>query len=586
MNNPIYNQPYFQQCYPLCNQLPYQSCFLCNYPQYCPVDEPSDRTDFSNMKVVIRGGTTSEPTYQNIPKGADLAKVIQKELDEDRYQNALLLSTQPGTGKTHAVMHGILPWAIERDMEVLYVSSRTAINTQVKRELTDIVGLPNLKKELTPEGLRVRTEFGCMTVITYHKLYSMMLTEKTELNKYEIFIFDEVHALLEDAMFVGITGYILNHMVEIFGGRIRIYMTATPEEILPQLKRIEGIHPIRVIHMPRDYSYLNPHFFSRKEDIVRIINEDHTQKKWLVYIPYISEGEAFRREITHPTCMMNGKEREQNEEKWYQILEGQKFDEKVCIVTSIVDAGVNFHDDQLKNVVVFTTSPVTLTQVLGRKRRKKEEKVNLYVQCPTAEAIQMDLYHNREVQTALRTFRENKAKFMRNHILMPTNMDLRAAMYLDQAGEISPNSLALVHLQNEEERLQQILDYGKAHNDSVCFDRFVARWLRLSLPERSQCWLDEEFSGTGRRTFRNFLKQYCGLEMDHEAFQKFALEFQTQCVAAYGKGTGGKDRTDRIWGIQKLNNKLEELNMPYNVVLRDNVHKLYELVRSYDEIEE
>lgn len=80
--------------------------------------------------------------------------------------------------------------------------------------------------------------------------------------------------------------------------------------------------------MPRDYSYVVPHFFSKMEDIQRLINEDSTNHKWLVYIPYISEGKEFCKGLEHSYCMLNGKEPESHPEKWYEILEQQKFSEK------------------------------------------------------------------------------------------------------------------------------------------------------------------------------------------------------------------------------------------------------------------
>lgn len=337
------------------------------------------------------------------------------------------------------------------------------------------------------------------------------------------------------------------------------------------------MRPFTVIHMPRDYSFVNPYFFSQKADILRLINEDLTGEKWLVYIPFISEGIAFCKELKQSYCMLNGEEREKNPKKWYEILEREYFTEKVAVVTSTVDAGVNFKDDFLTNVVIFSTSPITFTQVLGRKRRKQGDHLNLYAWCPSPEKINSILQRNLTLQETLNSFWTNKCSFIRQSILDPVNVDFRSIMYLHKNGDIEPNHLTSVQLNKEAQQLQQFLDYAKEHKDPSFFDHFVARWLRLTLPKRSECWIDEQFSGAAKRQFMDYLQATCGQEMNETAFLAFVQEFQTKCIAAFGKAAGGKDRDDRAWKLTKLNNKLTELHIPFRVEC-NSIRKIYCLV--------
>ena len=531
-----------------------------------------------DLKVILKGREPEPPEKVLIEKGADLAKVLRKALDSATFETPILLSTQPGTGKTHGVLHGILPWAMEHDMKLLYVSSRTAINTQTKEQLIDITGQEQLKEELTREGIRRKTDFGPVTVVTYHKLYQLMVMDPQSLSGYGIFVFDEVHALVEDAMYVGFTEHVLQGIDEYFKGKLRVYMTATPDRILPRLMEMEASLRMKVIHMPRDYNYVIPHFFSKNSDIITQINADTSPAKWLVFMPSIKQGEKFAAELKCSYCMLNADERAANPEKWYKVLDQERFEEKICIVTAVVDAGVNFHDDQLKNVVIYSISPVTFTQVLGRKRKKPGETLHMYVHCPAPSDMEARLKRNLDTQSACRSFYDHKARFLQENILAPTDMDLRSLMYVYPDGGLEPNKLALAYLEDEEALLENYLKYSKEHKDPYCFDRFVARWLFLHLPPRSECWLDEQFTGTGRREFIRFLESCCGHEMSDTAFTRFASDFQKRCIAAFGKASGGKDRDDRSWGLQKINNKLTEHQLPYRVEL-DNVNKVYSLVQ-------
>lgn len=526
------------------------------------------------LKVNISGGKPAPPVRIIVPKGADLAKLLRKQLEMMDSPAALVLSAQTGQGKTHGILHGVVLWAQENGRKVVLVSSRVAINTQVKKELIEVTGQANLKDELTKEGIRVREEFGPVCVITYHRLYWLMVNDPDYLKDFDVLVFDEVHALLEDAMFVGFSGYVLNNLKHDFSNCIRLYMTATPDDILPLLLEIEAPRSVTVLHMPRDYSYVVPHFFSEREELIKLINTDASDHKWLIYIPYISMGKSFCKKLEHPWCMLNGEVREAHPDKWYEILDNQAFPEKVCVVTSIIDAGVNFRDDKLTNVVVFSTSPTTIIQVLGRKRRKCDEKVHLYSWCPMPCEIEQRLEYDQTKREALLSFWTHRCRYISQHILSPQKLDLRSLMYLHNNGEMEPNPLANVQLKNEINRLTQVLCHAQKHKDPACFDRFVCRWLRISVPERSVSWLDAKYSGNAKREFTEFLIANCGVEMDEEAFTLFAAGFQRKCIAAFGKAAGGRDRDDRPWKETKLNNKLEELLLPYHVVY-DKENKIY-----------
>ena len=402
------------------------------------------------MKITVNGGSPVEPIRKTIPKGANLAKELPKFLDSLDYCSPGFCSCQVGTGKTFGTIHGVLPWAIERELRMLYISSRVANNDQLKEEIIKVTGQEDLLEKLTAAGLRDKENFDYIDVLSYHKAYQYMIHDPEKLKGYDIVIIDEIQAFLEDSTFVGFTGEFFKEIPHIFAGAIRLYLSATPDDILPLQVQAEAPHTITVLHIPRDYSFVKPHFFSQKKVIQKAINEDKSDKKWYVFMSSIAAGKKFAEGLDCDCCFLNSEERMNNPDKWNEVIKNKLFPEKVAIFTGVVDVGVGFVDDKLQNVVIFSISPTTIIQVLGRKRRKsKNEVVNLYVCCPSVEAMNKRLEDNAAKREALSSFWAHKAAFIQQHILAVEKYDFRSLMHIRKDGSMEPNPLAYEYFKNE-----------------------------------------------------------------------------------------------------------------------------------------
>jgi len=62
-------------------------------------------------------------------------------------------------------------------------------------------------------------------------------------------------------------------------------------------------------------------------------------------------------------------------------------------VTKVLDNGVNIKDDELKHIVIYTNNQTEFIQMLGRKRRKDDEIVNLYLKHRSEDEMYRD-YNN------------------------------------------------------------------------------------------------------------------------------------------------------------------------------------------------
>ena len=516
------------------------------------------------MKVIIKGGEPAEPIRKTISKKANLVNELVKFIESLDYCRPGVLSCQVGKGKTHGIIHGALPWAIEKGLRILYISSRVANNDQLKAEIIKVTGQKDILEKLTAAGLREKENFGSIDVLSYHKAYQYMIHDPRMLEDYDLVVIDEVQAFLEDSTYVGFTGEFFKEIPKVFGGAIRLYLSATPDDIIPLLTEVEAPYTITVLHMPRDYSFVNPFFFYKKSEIQKAINEDKSDKKWYIFMPSIAAGKKFAEGLDCSCCFLNSEERLKNPEKWTEVISNKSFPEKVAIFTGVVDAGVGFVDDKLENVVIFSISPTTIIQVLGRKRRKNNEEVNLYVFCPSIETMKYRLEDNIAKREALSSFWNHKAAFVHQYILAPEKYDFRSLMHLKKDASMEPNSLAFVYYENEAKVIEKCLKYAKDNKDPYCFDRFVCRWLGIKVPPRSESWLDPEINGTGKSAFFDFMNSHCDVNMSEDDFAEFMREFPYKCVAAFGKTP--KDRFDREWGSLKFSNKMKDLNLPYHLV--------------------
>lgn len=165
-----------------------------------------------------------------------------------------------------------------------------------------------------------------------------------------------------------------------------------------------------------------------------------------------------------------------------------------------------------------------------------------------------------------------KAAFISKYVLDCDPVDLRNVVYMERSGSVELNYLAVKKYRLEADRIMSMIQYGERHKEEYCFERFVCRWLGRKLPEHADSWLDDNISGYAHEEFAFFMNQNKQIPMTKEAFEEFSKQFQKKCLAAFGKEKN--DRTDRIWGEQKINDKLKMNHQPYELIY-DNQKKIY-----------
>lgn len=155
----------------------------------------------------------------------------------------VIISAQTGRGKNFFIQNTIVPEILKHNrqnndnQQILILSNRIALNHQNKIELAKIIdkysnynySYENKLNKLTDEQLNDFFDFGSIKISSYHQLLSNNLLN----DDYAFVIIDECHFFTQDSLFNADTSKILDDIINKCENSIRIYMSATLDDILP-----------------------------------------------------------------------------------------------------------------------------------------------------------------------------------------------------------------------------------------------------------------------------------------------------------------------------------------------------------------
>lgn len=157
-------------------------------------------------------------------------KRVADVIVEDDFKNwksdiPVFISAQMGKGKNYFIENKLLRYVEELNIKnpknkVLILSNRIALREQTKN--------------------RIDRKFPFVKVLSYQSLLEY-IDSPFFTSSYSHIICDEAHFFTSDAMFNPTTNTILTKIVEKFEDSIRIYMTATPNEVLEFICEAENI---------------------------------------------------------------------------------------------------------------------------------------------------------------------------------------------------------------------------------------------------------------------------------------------------------------------------------------------------------
>lgn len=465
---------------------------------------------------------------------------------------------------------------------ILILSNRIALGRQEKKRLAKLYGREREIDKYTDDGLELLTELGNIFIYSYQKLAFFAQNPKSEeaqkiINKKFTFVIcDECHFFYNDALFNPYTQICLDFMIKYLRDTIRIYMTATPDEIFGYIIGEEinflykngwprNVKELPVYQINADYGYIDVVTFQDDKELEEMV-QDSGDEKWIIFVTKKEHGKRLlnqfsSRDMKAAFITSDSKKKEQEGHIAYvTLVERQSFEEKVLIATSVIDNGVNIKDKMVKNMVIFEHDQTRFLQMLGRIRVTDGQRIQLYI--PRVHKKDVSLHLSQCVRD-LRAFdklMDNPLAFYREYIGQETDMIRIKGMYFwDQQGHVIPNycfynKLKLYDLQFWA-RIKKQMDEG-CENAGLAE---VCHWLGLTL-EDVRSYHSEE-----KKTAEQELIDYMEASIGRVKKDKFSHEFSRLSVHAYGLRKEDKVRNPE-YGLNIMKKVLKEHHLPYSII--------------------
>lgn len=200
--------------------------------------------------------------------GIEKYKVYHEYFDETKIHNILkdkiqfwkpdtpvFISAQTGAGKSHFILNELIPYQSNKSVlykveslvlfphantpkyiylnpeAILILSNRLANSTQFKKDLCE-------KLDIHDDSLENTYRFKNIYIYTYQKFIKSI--KELPITKIRYVILDEAHFFIEDASFNSDTYHILDTVLKNFIFAVRIYMTATLDNVAKHICEAES----------------------------------------------------------------------------------------------------------------------------------------------------------------------------------------------------------------------------------------------------------------------------------------------------------------------------------------------------------
>lgn len=322
-----------------------------------------------------------------------------KDIDKLEYGESVCIFSSTGSGKTNAVEQII--FILKKQETIIILTNRRACKTQLIKDLLKKYGLKEIPEELM-DKLRITENIEVMT-------YQDFVKKKHRYHgKKFILVCDECHCFAEDSTFSVYPQQMINFLRVNLDNTKRIYLTATPDDVLPIIWDIEALsdkklYPLakdnfrdflrntpvaentRIKHtytMKSDWSYLTFKAYApdKKEDLIEYINKSCSDgQKALVFINNIAGGSDLKEQLVNCQHIYSD---EDKKTELHDIAVNEKFTSETLITTKVAENGLSLHDEKLSLIVAETYDPITLQQIIGRARVSRRNPREITVLIP------------------------------------------------------------------------------------------------------------------------------------------------------------------------------------------------------------
>lgn len=145
---------------------------------------------------------------------------------------------------------------------------------------------------------------------------------------------------------------------------------AYDNELFADIREKYCIYSIR-----QDFSYINPIYFDKWDEIVTAVSSTPENEKWLIFVSSKNSGRELKQQLEDNGCIdvvfITAEEKRLKKLKEYavfhNIVDHASFEQRVLISTKVLDNGINLKDEALKHMVIEAYEETTFLQMVGRK---------------------------------------------------------------------------------------------------------------------------------------------------------------------------------------------------------------------------
>lgn len=502
----------------------------------------------------------------------NVREVLAPEIDYWTARDPTLICAPPGMGKTTLACEELLPRALSRGRNILFLVNRVALATQLKRKVLGLID-PEVSEYLSEKGLRKLDRYKNICVLTYHSLPAFIKRpENAEwVRNVQYVVADEIHVVTSDSSFNYFCGYYLKLLTQKFQHAIRVYMTATEWDMLLPLAYAEKqnyLDAMRLVdpflgprkfiryHFSADYRrHIDLHFFSGMEDILQRIDE-RPSERWILFMASKKEGRELAKQLKGRAVYLDADSKDT--EAWAKLLQNSRYGEQVLITTAVLDCGVNIIDPTVRNLAIFTDDRTQLIQMMGRKRfSHPDERVNLFVYDIDEKTVSRRYQEGEALCQLLERYEQSRsedcAKMAQEFWLNQQEPSLRHYFGLSN-GHLVPNEVAFFALKRKMNFYRALLE------GNMTFREAVRGWLGLPAEEVPKAHEEDH-------CLEAKLEAFCEAHLDQDLTEEEISYFREMVIRIADQVGSIKTRPDRLDSIgrEALNKRLGTFMCPYRL---------------------